>query len=91
MRFVRSSRRRFLEYRDRIRTDPTWSTRGSAEPDSKKDRLRRSRSFWALFVAFWRLTDPHRGWVALGLVAVLSWLNCQQAASNTSWLAGWVC
>ncbi len=70
MRFVRSSRRRFAEYRDRIRTDATWSTRGSAEPDPKKDKLRRSRSFWALFAAFWSLTEPHRVWVFLGLTTL---------------------
>jgi ATP-binding cassette subfamily B protein/subfamily B ATP-binding cassette protein MsbA len=64
---ARSSSRRYHEYRERIRTDATWSTRGSAEPNAKKDKLRRSRSFWKLFSAFWALTLPHRGWVYLGL------------------------
>ncbi len=62
-----TSSRRYREYRERIRTDETWSTRGSAEPNSKKDKLKRSRSFWKLFSSFWHLTRPHRGWVYLGL------------------------
>ena len=57
MRQSRTSSRRFSEYRERIRSDDTWSTRGSAEPNAKKDKLKRSRSFWKLFTSFWRLTN----------------------------------
>ncbi|MCX5691066.1 MAG: ABC transporter ATP-binding protein, partial [Planctomycetota bacterium] len=65
-----TSSHRYREYRERIRTDETWSTRGSAEPNSKKDKFKRSRSFWKLFTSFWHLTRPHRGWMYLGLLTL---------------------
>jgi ATP-binding cassette subfamily B protein/subfamily B ATP-binding cassette protein MsbA len=70
MRSYRSSNQRFTEYRDKIKSDATWSSRGSAEPNPKKDKLRRSRSFFKLFGEFWKLTAPHRAWLYLGLVTL---------------------
>jgi len=62
-----SSRRKYTEYREKITKDATWSTRGNAEPSPKKDKFKRSRSFFQLFAAFWGFTKPHRFWVYLGL------------------------
>ncbi|MBL9001031.1 MAG: ABC transporter ATP-binding protein [Phycisphaerae bacterium] len=65
-----SSSARYKSYRESIKTDPTWSTRGSAEANPKRDKHKRSRTFWRLFAEFWRFTKPHRPWVMLGLATL---------------------
>jgi ATP-binding cassette subfamily B protein/subfamily B ATP-binding cassette protein MsbA len=59
---LRSSRRRFAEYRRRRREAMKGVEPEKPTPMEQKDARakKRSRTFWSLFAAFWGLLGPHR-------------------------------
>ncbi|MBS0198649.1 MAG: ABC transporter ATP-binding protein [Planctomycetes bacterium] len=65
-----NSRQRYREYRQSIKTDPTWAKRSNSEANPKFDKVKRSRGFLKLFAEFWKFTKPHRPWVILGLTTL---------------------
>jgi ATP-binding cassette, subfamily B, bacterial len=68
-----SSKTRYQRYNERRKTDPLWSKgdpRDKSPEDAKRRKAKTSRSFFDLFRAFWRMTQPHRAWVMLALGTV---------------------
>ena len=69
-----SSRARYADYTRRRRDDRAWATSSPEEKGPKKDRLKRSRSFFDLFRSFWTLLrgdgGGHRRAVYLALCTV---------------------
>ena len=65
-----SSRGRFTEYQTRRRTDPAWKRISPEDRASKSDKLKRTRSFRALFGAFWSHTKAHRPAIYLALTTL---------------------
>lgn len=65
-----SSRRRYAEYQNRRRTDPTWARVSPEDRGPKRDTLKRNRPFRALFGAFWSHTHGHRRAIALALTTL---------------------
>ncbi len=65
-----SSRRRYAEYQNRRRTDPTWSRVSPEDRGPKRDKMKRNRSFRALFGAFWSHTRGHRRAISVALTTL---------------------
>lgn len=75
-----SSRTRYQRYQERRATDPHWSKgdpRDNTPEEAKRRKAKPTRSFFDLFRAFWRMTQPHRGWVllALGTVSITTLIS----------------
>ncbi len=65
---MKSSRVRFREYLQRLRTSPERG--GSFHGSGPPRKTTRSRSFPTLFKAFWGLLDEHRGTILAALLAL---------------------
>jgi ATP-binding cassette subfamily B protein/subfamily B ATP-binding cassette protein MsbA len=65
-----SSRSRFATYNRRRREDRAWARVSPEDKGPRADKMKRSRSFGALFRAYWSHTRGHRRAIALALTTL---------------------